>query len=42
MILFVNNNKGVLFLSGITIVVQEIFEWIVYASRITTHLIYKS
>ena len=38
MILFVNNNKGILFLGGIAVVVKRIIEYIRRASIVTTHI----
>jgi hypothetical protein len=42
MILFVNDNKGILFLGGIIVHIERVVEWLIHESRITIHLIFNS
>lgn len=42
MILFVNDNKGILFLGGLIPHIERIVEWLIYESKITIHLIFNS
>jgi len=38
MILFVNNNKGILFLGGIAVIVRRIIEYVRMVSKVTTNI----
>lgn len=42
MILFVNDNKGFLFLGGLVAQVERVIEWLIHESKVTINLIFNS